>query len=291
MNKMIRSIIAYSMLPGRLRTIVNADDFGISKGVTKAIIELSKAGVVTSTSVMTNFPYYPEIKKLHQQIGVGIHLNLTIGVPVLPASEIPTLVDRNGIFLNFSALLYKTKKGLISTDEVEAEFNAQIDRLIKMDIRPDHLNSHQSLLKYPFFFPIMRKVAHNNGIPAVRTYLYRKWFSNRLLFPDKVIKTLYLAYQRVMWKKEGFKVVDRLDTLSEKGLNYDHAIIKLKNIFLKKSKGLIEIIVHPGYLDQDNTELGNYVHEREVELNVLLSNEIKKLISNPMLDMVTFKDI
>ena len=59
------------------KVIINSDDFGITKGVNQSIVELIDAGILTSTTVMSNMPYYAEIEKLRDRIGIGIHFNLT----------------------------------------------------------------------------------------------------------------------------------------------------------------------------------------------------------------------
>ncbi len=61
-----------------MKLIINADDFGLSPGVNEAILELGKLGTVTSTTVMTNMPYYKDIVKLLslKNIGIGLHCNL-----------------------------------------------------------------------------------------------------------------------------------------------------------------------------------------------------------------------
>ncbi|MFX0133454.1 MAG: carbohydrate deacetylase [Candidatus Hodarchaeota archaeon] len=271
--------------------IINADDFGITQGVNKAIIQLSEVGIVTSVSVMTNMPYYKEIYKLNENIGIGIHLNLTIGKPLLPIEIIPTIINKDGYFYNISTLISKTKNGEISKKEVEAEFNAQIESLINMGIKPDHLNTHQSLLKYPFFFKIIKKVALKNGIKGIRTYTLRKLPYNRYLNLKKILKSVYLAYQKLLWKIEGFKVTNRYDSLTDIHLNFNDAIEKLKEIFRNLQNGVLELIIHPGYLEEENSVLGKYVHEREIELHALLSRDLKKLFDYYNIELISFKDI
>ena len=81
------------------RLIINADDFGLSHGITDGILLTHRKGLLTSTSLMVNQPATeyavrraPEVSNL----GVGIHLNLTEGSPIL--SHPRTLADRQGRF-------------------------------------------------------------------------------------------------------------------------------------------------------------------------------------------------
>src|SRR5215469_9782086 len=60
--------------------VVNADDFGISPGVNRGIIEAHERGIVTSTSFMTRWPAAPdaaEYARAHPEFGVGLHIDLS----------------------------------------------------------------------------------------------------------------------------------------------------------------------------------------------------------------------
>ena len=81
--------------------IVNADDFGLSPGVSRGILRAHWEGIVTSTTFMVNFPWAAEMAGLLRRaprLGVGLHLNLTTGAPVLPPAEVPSLVGPDGRF-------------------------------------------------------------------------------------------------------------------------------------------------------------------------------------------------
>ena len=81
--------------------IVNADDFNLTEGVSRGILEAHRRGIVTSTTVMVNLPGLEQSRSLARQaprLGVGLHLNLTFGPPVLPAREVPSLVDDSSRF-------------------------------------------------------------------------------------------------------------------------------------------------------------------------------------------------
>lgn len=271
--------------------IINADDFGITAGVNKAIFELVDAGVLTSTSVMTNMPTYRDIAVLKDRIGIGVHFNLTVGNPVLEPQSVPSLVNTEGYFYDLSQLLTRIKEGKIVREEVEFEFEAQIKQLINTGIKPDHINSHESLIKYPFFNKIIKKLAKKYKIAGVRTYSPRKFDYSRLLNPRKILISFYLEFQRYRWKKEGFSVADKYDSLMEIGLNTKLAYKKLKDIFLNLPDGILEFCIHPGYCNGDNIPLGRYIYEREAELEALLSDDFRKIIINSRAKLITFKEI
>src|SRR5262245_2921312 len=112
------------------RLIVNADDFGITEGVNRLIMELHVHGTVTSTSLLANgaaFNSAITMSKGHAKLGVGVHLNLTEGQPVSIPSEVPSLLDSRGLLV--SGAVNQAKRvltGRANLSEVEQELRSQI---------------------------------------------------------------------------------------------------------------------------------------------------------------------
>ena len=82
------------------RLIINADDFGYTEGVVRGIIELHEAGLISSTSCMTNMPAWPQATaylRQHPELGAGVHLVFNAGRPVLPAEQVPALLGQDGL--------------------------------------------------------------------------------------------------------------------------------------------------------------------------------------------------
>lgn len=273
------------------KIIINADDFGITQGVNKAIFELVDAGVLTSTTVMANMPYYREILKIGNRIGIGVHLNLTTGRPVMGPDKVQTLVGKDGNFFKLSELIKRMRKGRVSKQDVKVELNAQVRRLSEDGIHIDHIDSHESLIKYPFFVSIIKEVAKQHGIMAVRTYTPRKFDYKRLLNPKRILISAYLAFQKMQWRWAGFNVVDKYDALIKMGLDEKTAIQKLKDIIQNAPDGVLELCVHPGYCNGDNAPLGRYVYERENELRALMSQEVKETVGTSGIELISFRDL
>lgn len=273
------------------KVIINADDFGITAGVNKAILELANAGRVTSTSVMSNMAGYEEIVQLKGKIGIGLHFNLTAGRPVTEPLKIPTLVNDNGEFFKLQKLLKNAKMGKVSREDVETEFKAQIKRLVDIGITPDHVNSHESILKYPFFVRDVKKITKQYGIEALRTFSQRQFDYTRLLSPGKIMRSIYLSFQKVTLRLNGYHVVNRHDSLLVMGLDYEMACDKLRNVFMDLSDGVLEFVVHPGYCNGNHQNLGRYVLEREAELKALLSDEFADILEHSGVRLIAFSGI
>jgi predicted glycoside hydrolase/deacetylase ChbG (UPF0249 family) len=124
--------------------IINADDMGYDNGVVRGIIDLHRAGLITSTSCMTNMPAWPlaaAYLREHGDLGAGVHLVFNEGRPVLPVDQVPALLGPDGCFLNDAQILRSFRRG--TTRHLRAEFRAQIERFIADVGRPpDHLDNH-----------------------------------------------------------------------------------------------------------------------------------------------------
>ena len=150
------------------RLIINADDFGYDEGVVRGIADLHAAGRLTSTSCMTNMPAWPQAAaylREHPDLGAGVHLVFNDGRPVLPADEVPALVDEGGRFLDDARILRSLRPG--TTRQLRAEFRAQIERFIAAVGRPpDHLDNHCAVsYMRPDRFKVTLELAREYGLP------------------------------------------------------------------------------------------------------------------------------
>src|SRR6187401_3558439 len=115
----------------RGKLIVTADDYGMCDSVNRAIEECLAAGVMRSTCVMTNMPCHFEAAALRTQFAdcsIGVHWTLTQGSPVLPASEVPSLVDEKGNFLSSGEVRRRWLRRQVRSKELVSELKAQVNR-------------------------------------------------------------------------------------------------------------------------------------------------------------------
>src|ERR1043165_8189549 len=128
------------------RLIVNADDFGLTSGINRAVIEGHCHGIITSTTVMVNMPGFADAARLareHPSLGVGLHLNITQGQPLALASQVRSLTNERGEFWQkSSATLWRALKNELRVDEVAIELRAQIEKALAAGIRLTHIDGH-----------------------------------------------------------------------------------------------------------------------------------------------------
>lgn len=146
------------------RLIINADDFGYSSAVNAGIIKSYRQGLLTSTTIMPAMPGFDEAVGLaaeHRGLGVGVHLTLTCGRPLVQGHR--TLVMDNGCFPRKP--FYEDPDTRIDLDEVEREWTEQIERVLRAGIAPDHLDSHHHIHIFKGVREVLYELARRYDLP------------------------------------------------------------------------------------------------------------------------------
>src|SRR5215212_10143573 len=125
--------------------IINSDDYGRTPEISHGIREAHLHGVVTSTTCMMNIPTTADdiaiALKEAPNLGMGVHLVLTMGRPISAPESIASIVDENGDFFKYTP--FTERLAQLHMDEVKAEWRAQIEAFIGAAGRnPTHLDSH-----------------------------------------------------------------------------------------------------------------------------------------------------
>src|SRR5262249_37304804 len=125
---------AHQRSTGEMKSlIVNADDLGWTAGVNRGIAEAHRSGIVTSASLIANGKAFDDavnVARVLPAMGVGVHLNLSDGVPLTGARAVPSLVDGNGNFCGGpEELLLKLARRKLKSGEVEREWDRQIEKV------------------------------------------------------------------------------------------------------------------------------------------------------------------
>ena len=235
------------------RLIVNADDFGLTSGVSRGIAEAFESGVVRSTSAMLCIDETITQLKLCRSLfegKVGVHLQLMDGAPCAGASRVPSLTDENGLFHTAP-----TPVNGIALAEVREEWHAQVDRLLSNDFVPTHLDAHNHVHLVPGILDVYCDLALYYGLPARSG-------------PPRVAAKL---------KERGVRCVDHCDIRGFEGsITAEVFLKKVEHAFAECGDGVVEIMCHPGYVDASLKEKSVYVEERKQELDVLCSAAVRE---------------
>jgi chitin disaccharide deacetylase len=260
------------MLP--LKTLrVNADDFGFTKGVTDGILEAHHYGIVTHTSIMAGGLDFERAAKLaveNATLGVGIHLTLTWGVPVLSSEKVGSLVNQEGSFLSLGKVTLNSLIRKIDPEQLYQEWSAQIEKVIKAGICPTHLDTHHHMHLLPICFSTIMKLSEYYKIAYVR-----KPRESLNLRTERLLKLI--IFRLLCMRSWSQKHSDQFYGLSLQ--NKNDSLEGLKNILKNIPNGLTELMVHPGMVDQDLLNIDSMCHERENELAVLCDPELLELLN------------
>ncbi len=260
-----------SAIPQSINLIVNADDFNLTESVSRGILEAHDHGIVTSTSLMVNLPapgrILKELKK-QKKLGVGLHLNITLGAPAALPRKIPTLLNANGSFKKRSELNFKK----ISRTELAEEYRSQIEMFRKLMGRlPTHLDTHHHLHAKKEIFEIFTRIAARYRLP-VR------------------MSRLCTAGVRKKLRTRGVLTTDHLieDLEPERAWN---RVSLLKALLRILRKGTYELMCHPARCDKALMAISSFNRTRERELEALCSVEAQSLLKKNKVRLVTFGDL
>jgi len=279
--------------------IVNADDFGMSEEISDGIITAHLDGIVTSTSLMVNMPDAERAVRLAQQtpsLDVGMHLNITEGHPVLPPEKVPTLVNNTGEFLSDKKLIPKIKKFRVSPFEIEAEFSAQVSKMLDMGIRPTHLDSHHHVHIYPLSAWAFKRVAKKFGIMKVRAIrYYLPYLSNKQKlehYKNIVIissKNIYkVIIQKFLWHDMISADYSIIISLAKPNSDYLDIQKKWVKILEDLPYGIFEAGCHPGYESKRTRNSDPWWEKRKDELNALTSYAVKDMVKKKDIELINF---
>lgn len=242
--------------------IVNADDFGLTPGVSRGILEAGARGIVTSTTLLVNREIDAEtLEALDASgIGVGLHLNLTLGRPVTDPRRVPSLVDADGRFVKDPREAVARAK----IDEARIELGNQIDAFRALMGRfPTHLDSH-----------------HHVGVhePILGLVLD---FARAISTPVRTQDDALRAKARAL----GIATTDHFegDAAGEAYWSADRVLEHLRAL----EPGVTEFMTHPGYFD-DALSYSRYGAQRETELAGLTEPRARDMIARAGIRLAHF---
>jgi len=258
--------------------IINADDFGLTPGVTRGILEAHARGVVTSASAMPNMPGFSGAAhdaSRYPGLGVGIHLTLTAGAPVLPPSEVASLVDRTGAFFRRPA-----RQCLFGGEhDVHREWEAQVGVFLASGLKPTHLDSHHNVHLYPPYLDIACRLAKRHGIPALRVIRPDDPPVRQVPAPLRYWYAALLRRSVIQVSRAGLEFPDRMASLTG-GTDAQKLQDRLAAFLAEMAgeRGIAELACHPGYVDEELASLSSLRQEREADLAMLCSDTTRSAL-------------
>jgi chitin disaccharide deacetylase len=259
-----------------MNLIIHADDFGLTENVSLGIIEGMKNGIITETSALVTAPAFEKSVALAKENDItkmGVHLLATMGLPKLPAVEIPTLVNHQGRFFNREEFFSNS----INLNELEVELTAQIDYFLTFNLELTHLDTHHGfMLKNEEVFELFIRLAKKYNVPLrnevsnltgnEKTYLQKK-------LDEQKIETVEMVYFNQVAPYHTKK--DVVNFLEEANIKYSY----------------VEIGCHPGYSDGQLRAISILNDFREKELEVFLDKNLRETIDLLGIDLISYTSL
>jgi chitin disaccharide deacetylase len=283
--------------------IVNADDLGWTEGVNRGIAEAHRNGIVTSASLLANgaaFASGVELARTTPGLGVGVHLNLSDGEPVADPELVTSLLnDRGELEGRPESLLLRLARRSVLLNEIEHEWDAQIQKVRGSGIEPTHLDGHRHVHMLPGLFELALRLAKRHGIAAIRisheesslraalsvgakqkgSVVMRQGVQARglkLLAPDA----------REQAERAGIATADYFCGIAQTGELTREGVLHLLEIL---PEGTTELMCHPGYMDADLAKSATRLQaSRQTEVEILTDTAIRNLVASQGIRLIDY---
>ena len=275
---------------GERLLIVNADDYGLTEGISRGILHGHREGIVTSTSVIALGPAYPKVASWladEDALGVGVHL-AAVGEdpPLLTAREIPSLVGRRGhLCESYSMFILRALLGRINPEEVRLEFTAQLQSVLELGVPITHLDAHQHLQLWPSVCSVVIDLATRYCIPAVRVPRFRARNPVALgvtVLGARLARRAARAGLRFPSDAVGIECAGRLD---------EQLLPSVLARLADHGHEAVELTVHPGEGDDADRSRYQWGYRWEDELAALVGPVARQAVVSAGFRLATYADL
>lgn len=283
------------------RLIVNADDFGLTTGVNRAVEELHRAGSLTSATLMANglaFEDAARIARREPTLGVGCHIVLTDGTPVSPPECIPSLLGPRKTRFRSSLLDFvrAALTGGLREDEIRIEVQAQILKIERAGVRITHVDTHKHAHLFPSVSGPILEILRRSSIRAIRNPFEQRWSlalgGGSWLRRSQVqlLGTLQRAFlANPLIQSRSIVTTDGTIGISATG-RLDETT--LQAIYETIPPGTWELVCHPGYNDADLDAVKTRLREhRDIERNALAAVLSRSPVGRDAPALINFSDL
>ena len=287
------------------KLIVNADDFGLTAGVNRAIVEAHRGGVVSSATLMANgaaFDAAVTAARSVPNLSVGCHVVLVDGTPVSPPGSLDTLLairsaEPGKFYSSLSAFAARAMLGGFDPDQLVAEVTAQIRKIQAAGIQVTHLDTHKHAHIFPEILAALLRAARICGVRAIRnTFVPVKAMSRQFKGKSglwkrygqvRMLHTFSRQFGR-QTKRAGLLTPDGVVGVVETG-SVDDSL--LRQTLASLPEGTWELVCHPGYNDADLGAIHTRLLEsREEERRLLTSPELRKFLEEQKIRVINYRE-
>jgi predicted glycoside hydrolase/deacetylase ChbG (UPF0249 family) len=291
------------------RLIINADDFGLTPGVNRAIAESHERGVVTSATLMAAGVAMLDASRLAStlpSLSVGCHVVLVDGSPLLPAAEVPSLAfahDGSELSPTLGGFVKRALTGRFSATEIEAEATAQFKKLQDSGVAISHFDTHKHTHVFPAVLRPLLRAARKCGIRAVRNpfvparglafedlrkrpALWKRYWQTRAL------RRFSPAFHELLAEQDMVAPDGCLGVMETGFLDANLFADMIRALAETLPEGTWEMACHPGYDDVELAAVRTRLRaSRQLELQVLTSAEAQSLLDKCGVELISYREL
>jgi chitin disaccharide deacetylase len=277
--------------------IITGDDFGISHGVNRAIIQAHEYGVLSSASLMVTGHAFDEAMALayaHPRLAVGLHLVVVCGRTALPPRELPHLADVAGNF-PFGALrtgLRYQFNGAVRL-ELRREIRAQLELFQRTGLRLSHVDGHLHMHTHPVVLRTLIELAPEFDIRVIRLPVEEFRLTRRLDRSNFLQKLLWSGifrglrrYGEPRLRSAGIRCADRVYGLLASGRMTEQYLLGL---IPQIRADCVEIYLHPA-IPLPGEALNGPPGAGQAELAALLSDRVRRALAAGGFELINWDD-
>jgi predicted glycoside hydrolase/deacetylase ChbG (UPF0249 family) len=270
--------------------VLCADDFGLTEGVSRGILDLARLGRLSAASVMAHRPWWqrlaPELAALEGRLGIGLHLTLTLGQPLGTMRQFAP----NGAFPASGAVLRRALLRQLPLDEIRQEIDRQLDAFESAAGRPpDFVDGHQHVHVLPGIRgPLLAALAERGWIgrlwlrdPSDRlgAILRRRVATPKALVVAGLSQGFRRAARRAGFAlNEGFSGFSPFDPARDVAADFER--------FFQDLGRRPVVMCHPGHIDAELHGLDPVITTRTREYDYLASEDLPALLSKRAVSLV-----
>jgi hopanoid biosynthesis associated protein HpnK len=288
------------------RLIVNADDFGFTRGVNAGIRQAFERGILTSATLMANGDAFDEavaMARANPRLGVGIHLVAVGGRPVADPSEIPSLIDADGLLpRTLTDLIKLLARRRVRVEHIEREFAAQVERVCRAGLTPTHLDSHKHAHTQPLVMTALARVADGFNIRAVRNPFERlrapfvtgaSARTRRGVYLKQAVMSAAVAVRARAFRRitsaHGLCAPDFFCGVRLTGLLDAEAV---RRVIEGLSDGTTELMCHPALYDDELEQAATRLkRERQRELEALTDESVRRTVHSTGVRLINYGEL
>jgi len=292
--------------------IVNADDFGLTAGVNRGIVETHRFGVVTSATLMANGAAFEEAVEAARSVpnlSIGCHVVLVDGTPVSAPDAVDTLrairsAEPNRFYSRLSAFAARAMLGGFDRDQLVEEVVAQVRKIQSSGLEVTHLDTHKHAHIFPEILTALLRAARICGVRAIRNPIV----------PVKAIPVRLLKNKRGLWKRysqvrilhafsgQFYRLTKRAGLVAPDGVvgvietgaldtpgDPSGRSSLLRETLANLPEGTWELVCHPGYNDAALRSAGTRLLEsRDDERRLLTSTDLRQFLEKQKIRVIGY---